>query len=171
MILYDQKIYDLIMKLYSENATLIFKIFTSIGSTLVIITGIISILILFGKKEFKYMSIACSVGIIFVTILKNIIRRPRPSVFRLTYETGYSFPSSHTTMSTIFYGLLIYLIWKKVKNNKLKYFLTYIFILIIIGVGMSRIYLGVHYATDVTAGIIIGIIYDILFIKLLKEKA
>ena len=171
MILYDQKIYDLIMKLYSENATLIFKIFTSIGSTLLIITGIISILILFGKKEFKYMSIASSVGIIFVTILKNIIRRPRPSVFRLTYETGYSFPSSHTTMSTIFYGLLIYLIWKKVKNNKLKYFLTYIFILIIIGVGMSRIYLGVHYATDVTAGIIIGIIYDILFIKLLKEKA
>ena len=171
MILYDQKIYDLIMKLYSENATLIFKIFTSIGSTLLIITGIISILILFGKKEFKYMSSACSVGIIFVTILKNIIRRPRPSVFRLTYETGYSFPSSHTTMSTIFYGLLIYLIWKKVKNNKLKYFLTYIFILIIIGVGMSRIYLGVHYATDVTAGIIIGIIYDILFIKLLKEKA
>ena len=165
MILFDYPFYQALMKLFSPNATLIFRFFTTFGSAIVIITGILSILILFNKKYFKYMSIACLLGIILNTIIKNIVKRPRPKVFVMTHSTGYSFPSSHTMMATIFFGLLIYFIWKTVKSRKLKYFLTFLFSFIIIGVGLSRIYLGVHYATDVLAAIIIGIIYLVLFTK------
>lgn len=93
---------------------------------------------------------------------------------RLEQEPGYSFPSSHIMMSTIFYGMIIYFIWNYIKNKRLKYILSIAISLLIICIGLSRIYLGIHYATDVFSGFIIGLVYTIMFIKfyiLKKEKA
>ncbi len=171
MILFDECVYNFLMNFYSENITFVAKFFTSLGSTIVIITGILSILILFNKKYFKYTFIACLFGIILNIIIKNIVKRVRPSVFILTHADGYSFPSSHTMMSTIFYGLLIYFICNTVKSKRLKMFLSFLIGFIIIGIGLSRIYLGVHYATDVAAGFIIGLIYLFLFIKFYISKS
>ena len=101
-------------------------------------------------------------------MLKNIVERPRPIGYRLIDETGYSFPSGHSMISAAFYGLIIYFIWKNVKNKKLKYISCALLGLLIAFIGISRIYLGVHYASDVLGGFIISIAYLIIFTTTFK---
>ena len=171
---FDLSIYQFIMSIFKPTSamTLIMKLITTLGSTIVIITGIACVAILIkNKKYFFIFAMSCLFGTILNNLLKIIIRRPRPSeTMLLTSESSYSFPSGHTMISTIFYGLIIYYIIKKINNKKLKNFLVGFLSLVIFFVGISRIYLGVHYATDVIAGFIIGLIYLIGFIKFLKKK-
>ena len=98
-------------------------------------------------------------------ILKLIVRRARPTGFRLVEETGYSFPSGHSMVSMAFYGYLIYLIYKNVKNKKLRWTLMTGFGILIFIIGMSRIYLGVHYTSDVFAGFLFSLGYLVVYIK------
>ena len=87
---------------------------------------------------------------------------------RLIEEQGYSFPSGHSMVSTAFYGLLIYLIYKNVKNKYIKYTLCTILSILILIIGLSRIYLGVHYVSDVIGGVCFSIAYLIIFINVFK---
>ena len=84
---------------------------------------------------------------------------------QIVQESGYSFPSGHSMVATGFYGFLIYLIYKEVKNKKIKYPLIVFLSILILLIGISRIYLGAHYATDVIGGWIIGAVYLAFFIK------
>ena len=102
-------------------------------------------------------------------MLKRILRRPRPTEFRIVEETGYSFPSGHSITSMVFYGYLVYLTYKYINNKKIKIPLIIFLILLIPTIGLSRIYLGVHYASDVLCGFLLGIIYLILFISISKK--
>ena len=101
-------------------------------------------------------------------LLKNIVERPRPEGYRLITETGYSFPSGHSMISAAFYGLIIYFIWKNVKDKKLKYISCTLLGILIVLIGISRIYLGVHYASDVIGGFTISIVYLIIFTSVFK---
>ena len=174
MILFDLPIYQFIISTFglSSNMITIMRLITALGSTIVIITGILCIAVLFKDKNyFKIFVIANALGVILNNIIKLIVRRKRPSnTFILTNETSYSFPSGHSMMSIIFYGLIIYYVCKFVKNKKIKILLTSVLSAIILLVGLSRIYLGVHYATDVLGGYLFGIIYLILFIKIGKSR-
>lgn len=98
-------------------------------------------------------------------LLKSIIQRPRPEGFRLIAETGYSFPSGHSMVSMAFYGLIVWMIWHYEKDTVLKYALCAAFSLIIVGVGLSRIYLGVHYASDVIAGFCVSLLWLAFYTK------
>ena len=102
-------------------------------------------------------------------LLKNIIERPRPVGYRIIDETGYSFPSGHSMVSMAFYGLIIYFIWKNVKNKKIRNLFCVLLGMLIILIGISRIYLGVHYASDVIGGFVISITYLILFTTIYKN--
>ena len=95
-----------------------------------------------------------------------IVHRARPTGFRLITETGYSFPSGHSMVSMAFYGYLIYLIYKNVRNKKLRWAFITGFGLLIFIIGMSRIYLGVHYTSDVFAGFLFSLGYLVVYIKL-----
>ncbi|WP_161888295.1 phosphatase PAP2 family protein [Pontibacter russatus] len=68
---------------------------------------------------------------------------------------GFSFPSGHTMIGGVFHGLLIYIIWTTVENRTWRWVLSGFLTLVVLLVGLSRIYLKVHYATDVAAGYII----------------
>ena len=92
------------------------------------------------------------------------MQRPRPTEHRIIDESGYSFPSGHSMVSAAFYGFLIYLIYKNVKNKYLKWGLITILSLLVFLIGVSRIYLGVHYTSDVLAGFLVAISYLIIFI-------
>ena len=116
-----------------------------------------------------YISINLIVTAIFNLLLKNIIRRNRPVGYRLVEETGFSFPSGHSMASMAFYGLIIYLVFKYVKNKYAKIALCTFLSILIASIGISRIYLGVHYASDVLAGFMISLSYLTLFTHLIKN--
>ena len=106
--------------------------------------------------------------------IKVIIERPRPPIEHRLIEIGhYSFPSGHSTLSMVLYGLLIYFSWKYIKNLKVKYTLTTILCLLIFIIGFTRLWLCVHYLTDVIGGFSLGICIVYLcaiFDKLLTSK-
>ena len=97
--------------------------------------------------------------------IKQIFQRPRPINTRIIDESGYSFPSGHSMVSMAFYGYLIYLIHKNIKNKYVKVALTLLLSILIISIGISRIYLGVHYTSDVIAGFLVAIAYLIIFVN------
>ena len=94
---------------------------------------------------------------------KNIICRERPSI-----HAGYSFPSGHTTISMCFYGIIIYLVMKYVRSAFWRIALSIFFGFIIFMVALSRLWLGVHFPTDVVAGLFLGFLFVNLYIILDK---
>jgi membrane-associated phospholipid phosphatase len=95
-------------------------------------------------------------------LLKFIFSRPRPLIPLLEPARGFSFPSGHAMMSFSFYGLLIYLVYVGVKNPYLKWLLMSFLLILIFLIGFSRVYLRVHYASDVIAGFAAGFIWIVL---------
>lgn len=167
----DQTIYNLIINLMNSNTTAIMMFVSYLGSAVILIVLSIGfIFLLKDKRDSKYISINLVLVFLLNRILKYIIARPRPQVLRLVQENGYSFPSGHSMVSMGFYGFLIYLIYIKIKNKKIKYPLIMLLSVLIFSIGISRIYLGAHYATDVIGGFIIAVIYLIIFVKYIYNK-
>jgi undecaprenyl-diphosphatase len=108
------------------------------------------------KKEAILFSIALSMGVILNTVLKHAIQRPRPELSPLISETMSSFPSGHAMNSFIFFGLLSFFSYHFFRSKKLTLVITALSIVSILLVGFSRVYLGVHYPTDVLAGYVAG---------------
>lgn len=159
--------YELISSfLISDFATPIAKFITNFGGVLVLVVTTIILLISIKNKKIG-LSIFANLCMItgLNVLLKQIVQRPRPTEYRIITETGYSFPSGHSMISMAFYGFLIYLIYQYVKNKYLKIGLIAFLSILIISIGISRIYLGVHYTSDVIAGFCIAISYLVLYIS------
>ena len=101
-------------------------------------------------------------------VLKYFFDRPRP-LGPLAEASGLSFPSGHSMVAASFYGLLIYLVWHNVKNVALRNFLIGFLVVFVIFIGFSRIYLRVHYATDVIAGFAAGFLWVVIGIATLRR--
>lgn len=171
----DKLAYDILVEqLRNPTLTMIMKTITKLSNTkfIIIFAAILTLLFLFKWNKPKVAKlIPCS--LIMITslnvLLKVIFQRERPIGYRLIEMTGYSFPSGHAMVSMAFYGLLIYIIYHYVKNKKLRNILIIINFLLIALIGISRVYLGVHYLSDVLTGYSISVIYLLLLIKLLKK--
>jgi membrane-associated phospholipid phosphatase len=112
------------------------------------------------KKLFLYIILIAvtSTGLLF--FIKFLVKRLRPSDPLLHAVNGFSFPSGHSFCSFTFFGLLIYIVWKDTKLNKLwKWLLTCILFLIAFTIALSRVYLHVHYASDVVAGFCLSVVW------------
>ena len=155
--------------LISDFVTPIAKIITNLGGAISLISITIILLVVLKNKK---IGIAVMINLLISTvlniILKNVVQRPRPNEFRLITETGYSFPSGHSMVSMAFYGYLIYLVYQNMKNKYLKWFLIITLAILIILIGISRIYLGVHYTTDVLGGFLISLSYLIVYTHITK---
>lgn len=167
---FDDSIYSFIARFISEDMTDLMKFLTFLGSGPVLITlTIIIILALhkYGKKS--YYGWIIGINLIASTLLnetfKVIFQRQRPDLLRLIDITGYSFPSGHSMISLSYYGLLAYILWKNVKSS-LRYPVVILSVILIISIGISRIYLGVHYASDVLGGFSAGLAWLAVFIVL-----
>ncbi|UYZ65045.1 phosphatase PAP2 family protein [Hymenobacter weizhouensis] len=101
-------------------------------------------------------------------LLKQFYQRPRP-LLPLTSASGLSFPSGHAMISASFYGLLMYLAWTHVQRPALRYALTASLAVLILLIGLTRVYLRVHYATDVLAGFMAGAVWLLVAIPLLRQ--
>jgi len=100
--------------------------------------------------------------------LKNNFGRHRP-VTAFYFQSGYSFPSGHAMIGAAFYGILVYLVWKNIKNFWLRWILIIALVIWEILIAYSRIYLNVHYATDVLAGLSAGVFWCALIIVLMPQ--
>ena len=156
--------------LISDFVTPIAKFITNFGGAVFWSIATIALLLLIKNKKIR-LSIFSNIVIITILnqLLKRILRRPRPTEFRIVEETGYSFPSGHSMISMSFYGYLIYLIYKYVKNKYIKWSLIVLLSILICLIGISRIYLGVHYTSDVLGGFLLSISYLVVYISLIKN--
>jgi undecaprenyl-diphosphatase len=160
--------------LISDFATPIAKFITNLGGAIFLIVLTVLLFILIKNKK-----IGASIfgNLVIVTalnqLLKFILHRPRPTEYRIIEAIGYSFPSGHSMVSMAFYGYLMYLAYKYIKNKYLKWTIIIVLSLLICLIGTSRIYLGVHYTSDVLGGFLISISYLVIYItavnKFLKE--
>ena len=147
---------------WNSLLTKLMIIITNIGSTLslLILSVVLFCFFIYKKKNQESLLLLFSMlgGLFLKTIIKIIIARPRP-INMLVGAHGNSFPSGHATMSTIFFSLLIYLFKDKIKNKitRIVFILSNITIFLLIGI--SRIYLSVHWFSDVIAGFSLGLFW------------
>lgn len=175
---FDEKGYFIVSKyLISDTMNPIAKCITNFANMYWLIgTSIVLLMVLKNKKTGLYIFINLGLSALVNFTLKQIIQRLRPIGHRIIDESGYSLPSGHSMVSMAFYGFLIYLIYKNVKNKYLKISVITLLSLLIISIGASRIYLGVHYTSDVLAGFLVAIAYLIIYIhaisnvKIWREK-
>lgn len=156
--------------LISDFVTPIAKFITNFGGAIFLSIATV-MLFLFIKNKKIGLSIISNIVIIAVLnqLLKRLLQRPRPTEFRIVEETGYSFPSGHSMVSMAFYGYLIYLIYRYIKNKYVKWILITILSILICLIGISRIYLGVHYTSDVLGGFLLSISYLVVYISSIKK--
>lgn len=158
MVGFDNFIYSTLYGLNNRSLDIFLITITSLANPKFIV--VVAILLMFVIKENKYRllilaNIGLSVGFNF--IIKHIICRARPDHIRLVTEKGYSYPSGHSMISVLLYGTLMYILIKNIKDKKLKVLLEICFSILIFLIGISRIYVGVHYPSDVLGGFLISI--------------
>ena len=156
--------------LISDFATPIAKFITNFGGAIFLIVLTITLILLIKNKKIGF-SIFLNLASVTILnqLLKRILQRPRPTEFRIVEESGYSFPSGHSMVSMAFYGYLIYLIYKYVENKYIKLISIIMLSILICSIGVSRIYLGVHYTSDVLGGFLISISYLIIYISAVNK--
>lgn len=115
----------------------------------------------------RVITIAIS-SLALMLLLKQLFQRKRPLSPLLKAAKGLSFPSGHAIMAVTFYGLLIYILQHTITIDWFKWLATVLVLVLIILIGFSRIYLRVHYASDVAAGFIIGLLWLLLSLAVLK---
>lgn len=168
-IIIDSIVYNFISKFINNNFTNIVKFITFLGSAIVVIfITIFTLIVLKNKRIGLFMALDLIIITIFQYILKPIFGRLRPLGINLIEETNYSFPSGHSLTAMAFYGFIIYLIYKSNLKYK-KIYMIFLSVLILL-IGLSRVYLGVHFITDVLGGFAFSLFYLIIFINITNNK-
>ena len=167
----DSIVYNYISNnIINKNRTEIVKVITNITSPIMVIITLLILVLAIKDKKIKISLVINLLGITIINnLIKVIIARPRPEINKLVTETGYSFPSGHSMVSMAFYGYLIYLIYRYIKNKYIKWSLIVLLSILICLIGISRIYLGVHYTSDVLGGFLLSISYLVVYISLIKN--
>jgi len=161
---FDFYIFDQLNAWVSPGLTRFMEFITFFGNHMFLIPAnlLLIVFFLFIKKH-RWYSIRVPVvaigGVTVMFLLKQRFSRPRPLIPLLEPVSGLSFPSGHAMMSMSFYGLLIVLAWESTYSRTWKWLITIPLVLFIVLIGFSRIYLRVHYFSDVIAGFSVGIIW------------
>lgn len=166
---FDNSVTDYVLSHRSPALDTYFKMVTDIGDVegYVIVTIIAAIISWAVLKKWKYM---LQIGIVMIIsalsnlALKRVFNRARPTIEQLVTADGLSYPSGHAMAAMSFYGFLIYLFYKMKMNKILKYTGMLLAALLILSIGISRIYLGVHYPSDIVAGFIAGAVWVVFCI-------
>lgn len=156
----DNRILDFLSKYINSGLTKFMDLISLLGPHYVLLLEYAALIVwLLLKKKKPEALLAALTGItsgILLYFLKDVFHRARPLHPRNEPAYNYSFPSGHTALSFIFYGLLIYLIWNNKLSQRYKYIISIFLFLLSLLIGVSRVYLRKHYASDVIAGFCIG---------------
>ncbi len=170
---YDTQIADYIISFRTPFLTRYFTFVTHVGDRngYLIALALFAIITYLAFKRWRY--VLQTTGVLLLSSISNImlkrfIDRARPSAEHLVTVTTLSYPSGHAMSAMAFYGFLIYLCYKFQMNKFLKIGIITFFVLLILSIGISRIYLGVHFPTDIAGGFIAGLIWVIFCIFIIN---
>ncbi len=157
----------LVVRMRRPWLTAIMEGFSSLSSP-VVIAGMFLMVVAFAPGRRPGMCAALNLVCVVAInqVLKYIVHRPRPEGFRLISEVGYSFPSGHSMVSMAFYGLCAWMVWTYERDKIIRWLCCLGFAVTVVAVGMSRVYLGVHYASDVVAGFCVSIAWLAIYTKI-----
>ncbi|RHE81187.1 phosphatase PAP2 family protein [Streptococcus anginosus] len=164
---FDRPIQTILRGDLPDSLTFFFSNVTSLINIPVIITWVVVLVGLFLYKKWWSEAILLAGNLaltgILVALLKNVYQRPRPTLQHLVEEGGFSFPSGHALASTLVVGALVIIVSQRVKNRHLRHLLQVLLMVFILTIMTSRVYLGVHYPTDVLGSPLLGV--GILYIE------
>ena len=166
-LVFDERVFSVIHPYTNTGATRLALAITFFGSSAFLLPAYIILIafLLFIKKlkydALKLLSIAVT-GTVVLILLKSLLQRARPLLPVISKEHGYSFPSGHTFSSVVFYGILVYIAGKNIKNGFIKWPVVIALVVFTMAIGFTRIYLRYHYASDVIAGFCLGIMWLLL---------
>jgi membrane-associated phospholipid phosphatase len=171
---FDQSIFDYLSNHVTTFNSSVMQFFTFLGTATFLFPANIVLVSYFAFiQKHKWYSIKIPViGItspLLMLGLKAFFNRPRPLIPLIHAAHGTSFPSGHSMTSMTFYGLLVYIVWERVKNPYLKWIMIALLILTIHLIGFSRIYLRVHYPSDVMAGFAMGLVWLVISLWALRH--
>ncbi len=158
---FDQPIQTVIRGDLPNYLTILFRAITHLIDIPVIITWVLLVAFIFYRKQWKMESFLMLgnltlAGLLIVTF-KNIYQRPRPEILHLVEEKGFSFPSGHSLAVTLMVGSLIVIFSQRIKNQLWKRIIQILLGFYLLSVLVSRVYLGVHYPSDVLASLCVGL--------------
>ncbi len=164
----DDKVYNSLK--IKEPYIMIFKTITFLGSTkYFVVMAALLIVFLKNKKIALLIVILLIINALLVIIFKNIMKRKRPNINQLVKEKGYSYPSGHTFTSNVFYGFIIFLVLISGLSLILKVVLSILLFSVVLLIGFSRIFLGVHYFSDVIGAYFYSTSYLLTFIWIITN--
>lgn len=171
----DVVVYGIVMQIRTPVLNSLMRLVTLTANWQIIIWGLVLGVILLGiANKWRYawaMQISVFVGILFTELTKSFVARPRPPVMdALVTERGMSFPSGHSYFAIVFYGLITYFWVKHFQKKYLKIIIGVLGVGLCLLIGISRIYLGVHWTTDVLAGFSSSLAWLVLTILYLEYK-
>ncbi|RED41562.1 phosphatase PAP2 family protein [Paenibacillus sp. VMFN-D1] len=171
---FDQSIIDAVQGMENEGLTRIMKGFTFLGSSLVatllsVIAFLFLWLVLRHRKELLMFLLSVGGSEIWNIIIKNWMQRQRPDTHRLIEISGFSFPSGHSMAAFALYGTLTYLLWRHIPALAGRIAMIVIGVALTLLIGISRIYLGVHYPSDVFGGYLASATWLMLSIYIFEK--
>ncbi|WOD43482.1 phosphatase PAP2 family protein [Hwangdonia lutea] len=169
LVQYDTMVTDYIISFRSSALTNYFVFVTHVGDvygylTVLAISIFLSLVIFKRKKYVVQISVVLFLSALSNLVLKRFINRARPSIEHMVSVETLSYPSGHAMSAMAFYGFIIYLFYKFNMNGFIKFTAIFILSLLILSIGISRIYLGVHFPSDILGGFIAGAIWVVFCI-------
>ncbi len=165
----DNFFYKIIIYFKSDLMTKILMLFTDLGSFIPTVI-LMAMMLIINRKKGLYFCISVIAIILINLVLKNIFMRARPLDINIITETGYGFPSGHAMNAVGTYGLLCYFLSHAKLKKLWKNIGIAISIILMIIIPLSRVYLGVHFFTDVTMGICLSTIWLMFYTEYLNKK-
>jgi membrane-associated phospholipid phosphatase len=164
---FDIRVFELIRPFITESRTRIMWFITFFASPRFLFPANVALVLifLFTKKQRWYtvkVPVVSLGSLTLMSSLKLLFARTRPLDPVFQAARGFSYPSGHAMSAMTFFGLLIYLVWDNTKSMPVRWLLTILLVIIIFLIGFSRVYLRVHYASDVIAGFSLGLIWLVL---------
>jgi membrane-associated phospholipid phosphatase len=171
---FDISVFNFLDRFRSPGATSVFTFFTFFGSINFLLPAyiLLSLYFIFFKKNnarsFNIAAIGLSSGLL-LRFVKNIFQRHRPPNPLIENVSGFSFPSGHSFSSFTFVGVIIYMLWESKADVSWKWAGTAVLFILATIIAFSRVYLQVHYASDVIAGFCLSFVWLSLCIFILKR--
>ncbi|WP_162515283.1 phosphatase PAP2 family protein [Paenibacillus pinistramenti] len=160
---FDLTVMSRIQSVNSDILTIIMKGFTTIGSGLfVVIIAAVLAFFLFRigyRRELLLLAGIISGSGLLNILLKSMFHRTRPDIHRIIQAGGYSFPSGHSMAAFTLYGITVYFLWRHIPRFGARMLVLLLGTFMVLMIGVSRIYLGVHYPSDVIGGYLMSAVW------------